>query len=200
MNGKWTRTAAVAALATALAAVPATAVTTAQAKTRKVECREGYQLYEKLPRRLRATWSRRATNHGGSADTYELTVTSSGTVESRLSKSVSSSVGGGWGPFQASVEGQFGSEAVKSKETSKGERYTLRVPPRRSIRVRYGVWTNRYKGLVLSRTNPEPGFPPRLWPVIPPPSCHLYIVHQFTATVATSDAGFDKSKPQRVND
>lgn len=197
MNRLWTRSVAGAALASALAVIPALP---AQAKDRAVECKTGFQNYEQAPRRLKSTWSARARNLGGATDRYDLTVTKSGTVQSKVSSSIAANVEAGWGPFKAGIETQFGVEMAKSTTATRGETYSVAVPPRREVRIKYGVWTRRYKGIYLSETNPEPGRPPRLWPTIPPPNCGLYIVTTYTANVATRETGFQKSKPRRIND
>ena len=181
------------ALMTTAAALPA------QARERQVQCKPGLQWYKERPRRLKTTWSSRARNRGGAVDTYQLTVKRSGTVQSKVSTSVEAEVGGGFGPISASLKTQFGAEVAKSTTAEKGESYTVLVPPRREVQVRYGVWTRRYSGLVLVRDNPEPGQPPRLWPVFPPPNCNLYIKKEVTITAATRETGFQKSKPRRYS-
>ena len=197
MTLTWTRTAALAALGTALTAV---AAPPAHARPRQVQCVEGYQFYNEKPQRLQKTWSGMARNEGGDVDKYRLTVTESGKVETKISKSVTAKVEGGFPVFKASLEGQYGREVAKSTTATRGQTYTVKVQPRRQVRVRYGVWTRRYQGLVLSKTNPHPGEPPRLWPVFPPPNCGLYVVADFTTTVATPERGFQKSKPRRITD
>jgi hypothetical protein len=196
VNRILTRIVAGAALGTALAVVPALP---AQAKMRPVQCKAGYQFYQQMPRRLKSTWSSRARNLGGSTDRFDLTVTHSGTVTTTGSASITADIEAGWGPFKASLQTQFGIEVAKSTTATRGENYSVLVPPRREVRVKYGVWTRRYRGLYLSATNPEPGHPPRLWPVIPPPNCGLYIVKEYSANVATRETGFQKSKPRRIN-
>lgn len=188
-----------AALTIALAVVSALP---AHAKARAVECKTGFQNYEQMPRRLKSTWSARARNLGGATDRYDLTVTKSGTVSTKVSSSISADVEAGWGPFKVGIQTQCGVEVAKSTTATRGETYSVAVPPRREVRVKYGVWTRRYRGIYLSETNPEPGHPPRLWPpgVFPPPNCGLYIVKEYTANVATRETGFQKSKPRRIND
>ena len=118
MNRHWTRIVAAAALTTALAFVPALP---AQAKDRAVQCTPGFQKYRQMPRRLNATWSTRVRNLGGAADRYDLTVTRSGTVSSKVSSSISADVEAGWGPFKVGIETQFGVEIAKSMTATKGE-------------------------------------------------------------------------------
>ncbi|MGZ8634845.1 MAG: hypothetical protein ACXWZZ_13455 [Solirubrobacteraceae bacterium] len=91
---------------------------------------------------------------------------------------------------------------AKSTTATRGETYSVLVPPRREVRVKYGVWTRRYNCVYLSATNPEPGRPPRAWPqgVFPPPNCGLYVVTTYNANVATRETGFQKSKPRRISD
>lgn len=199
MNRLWTRIVAAAALTTALAFVPALP---AQAKDRAVQCTPGFQNYRQMPRRLKSTWSTRVRNLGGAADRYDMTVTRSGTVSSKVSSSISADVEAGWGPFKVGIQTQFGVEMAKSMTATKGETYSVVVPSRREVRLKYGVWTRRYKGLYLSQTNPEPGRPPRAYPpgVFPPANCGLYIVKTYAANVATRETGFQKSKPRRIGD
>ncbi len=188
------RTWGMAIVAGAAVLTPTLAATPAHAKKRKVECKAGYQVSEYKSRRLKTTWSARARNNGGSTDEIQLTVTRSGTVETKKSASVEAEVGGNWVVFSASLKTQVGIEATKSTTAARGVTYTAKVPPRREVQVRYGVWTRRVKGMIVG----EPVDPntPYVSPL--PSGCHRKFHGYFTATVATPEIGFVKSKPRRL--
>lgn len=175
------------------------APTAQAARYRQVQCKPGYQSYEEQSRKLRTTWSSRARNLGGSTDRYTLVVTRSGTYSTTLSAGMETEVGGGFGPFQASVKVQFNRDISRSTTATRGERLTVSVPPRREVRVRYGVWTRRYKGIVLSKRDPDPSAPEPLWPTFPPANCSLHLVDQYSVRAATPETGFEKSKPRRFD-
>jgi len=165
----------------------------AQAKKRKVQCKEGYEVSEFKGRRLRTTWSSRVRNNSGTSDQIQLTVTRSGTVETKKSASIETEVGGNWVVFSASLKAQVGIEASKSTTATRGVTYTAQVPPHREVQVRYGVWTRKVKGMILGR---------RLRPdeqtVSPLRNCNRLFMGYFTATVATPETGFVKSKPRKL--
>ena len=179
-----------------LAALAATQllVAPAEAKKRKVECKKGYQISEYKGRRLKATWSSRARNNGGTTDEFQMTVSRSGTVETKKSASVEAEVGGSWVVFSASVKTQLGFEITKSTTASRGETYTVQVPPHREVQIRYGVWTRKIKGMIVGdKLDPNT---PYVSPL--PRGCNRKFLGYFTATVATPETGFVKSKPRRV--
>ena len=160
----------------------------------------GYQFYNEKPQRLKKTWSGMARNEGGDVDKNRLTVTESGKVETKISKSVTAKVEGGF----PSVQGQPG-RAVRPRGREVDDRDArpdlhcegaAPAPGSRALRRLDAP----LPGARLSKTNPHPGEPPRLWPVFPPPNCGLYVVADFTTTVATPERGFQKSKPRRITD
>jgi hypothetical protein len=173
--------------------IPTVLATPAQARKRKPECKAGYQVTEYKSRRLKATWSARARNNSGTTDEIQLTVTKSGTVETKKSASVEAEAGGNWVVFSASLKTQIGLEATESTTASRGVTYTAKVPAHREVQVRYGVWTQRVRGMIIgeemSIDTPY---------VSPLKNCNRRFKGYFTATVATPEIGFVKSKPRRL--
>jgi hypothetical protein len=188
-NRKWWM-----AVATAAVALTWGLDTPAQAKKRKVECKKGYQVSEYKGRRLKTTWSARARNNSGTADQIQLTVNKSGTVETKKSANIESEVGGNWVVFSASVKAQVGIEATRSTTAARGVSYTAQVPPHREVRVRYGVWTRKVRGMIVG----DKLAPGTVYVSPLPRGCNREFHGWFTATVATPEVGFVKSKPRRL--
>jgi hypothetical protein len=178
-----------AALTATLPAAPA------HAKKRKVQCEKGYQVSEVKGPRLHATWTQRARNNGGSTDEFKLQVTRSGTVETKKSANIEGEVGGNWGVFSASLRTQVGIEATESTTATRGVEYTVKVPPRREVQVRYGVWTRSVKGMIVG----DPMKPDESTVSPLPSGCTRRFLGYFTARVATKETGFVKSKPRRID-
>jgi len=173
---------------------PTVLASPAQAKKRKPECKAGYQVTEYKSGRLKTTWSARARNNGGTTDEFQLSVNRSGTVETKKSASVESEVGGNWVVFSASLKAQVGIEATKSTTASRGVSYTAKVPPHREVVVRYGVFTRKVKGMIVG--DPLDPNTPYVSPL--PSGCNRRFLGYWSATVATPEVGFVKSKPRRL--
>jgi hypothetical protein len=172
---------AVVSLTPALVAAPA------QAKKRKVECKRGYQVTEYKGNRLSPTWTTRHQNSGARTDRLELTVTESGTVATKASANVEAEVGGSWVVFSASIKTQLGFEITKSKTTQRDIKYGVDVPPHSELRVRYGVWTRKVRGVILGKP-----LAPDVSYVSPVRNCNRQFRGYFNANVATTEVGFDK--------
>lgn len=169
----------------------------ATARKREVECEKGYQLYAEGPSILKATWSQVARNPDNVTDELSLTVDRSGTFTTELTKGMESEVGGGFGPFAASVKGQFATTIVRTRQASRGARYEAKVPPRREVRVRYGILTRTYKGIVLAdRISDRPEDNP-LSPVPLPAGCNLRVATEYSVRAATGEPAFVRSKSRR---
>jgi hypothetical protein len=166
---------------------PALVAAPAEAKKRKIQCKRGYQVTEYKGNRLQPTWSTRHKNAGGRTDKVELTVTESGTVETKASANVEAEVGGSWVVFSASIKAQLGFEITKSKTTQRDLKYLVDVPPHSELRVEYGVWTRKVRGVILGKKL-DPNTPT----VTPLRNCDREFRGYFTANVATTEVGFDK--------
>lgn len=169
----------------------------AGARERRLQCKTGYQLYAEGPSILKRTWSAVARNPSGQTDTLTLTVDKSGSFETHLTKAMESEVGGGFGPFSASVKGQFGRELVRAKTVSKGAQYQAKIPPRSEVRVRYGILTRTYKGVILK---PHKSDRPEDNPLSPRPlpvGCDLRVAGEFRVRATSGEPAFQRSKTRR---
>jgi hypothetical protein len=177
----------IAVMSAVVSLTPALLAAPAEAKKRKPDCKRGYQVTEYKGERLQPTWSTRHRNTGGRSDTVELTVTESGTVQTKTSANVEAEVGGSWVVFSASIKAQLGFEITKSKTTQRDLKYTVDVPPHSELRVQYGVWTRKVRGAIFGKPL-DPNTPT----VTPFRNCNREFRGYFNANVATTEVGFDK--------
>lgn len=141
------RFAAVAATLVPLALSGALA-TSAEARTRKPLCEPGVQ-WTSDTRGFDIEWKRGVNNKTSSPVSKTFTIDKTTTVSLKASASLEVETSAGFGPFSASVKGQFGIEASKSVTVSAGESETLTVQPWHRMVYRYGVVVRRLRGYNL---------------------------------------------------